>query len=255
MADQILVSLGDSGIATLTFGGALYNGPGADLAVFENGFSDPNNPDMAFLELAFVEVSSDGQNFYRFPPHSLTPMSPQIPVAGVFMDAKLINNLAGKYINMYGTPFDLEDLAGTAGLDIYNVTQVRIVDVIGSMSSLHGTQDTAGNLINDPYPTNIPTGGFDLDAVGAIHMNPASVKSTSATSYRVYPNPAVDNVTISFPGKKIDWSLRDITGRGICGGIFEDSKMLSMSEYGTGVYYLYLQDENGNKCVERIVKH
>ena len=33
-----VVSLGDSGYATLTFNGVLYDGNGADFAVFENGF-------------------------------------------------------------------------------------------------------------------------------------------------------------------------------------------------------------------------
>ena len=36
-ADNYIVSLGDSGVAVLTFPAPLYNGPGADFAVFENG--------------------------------------------------------------------------------------------------------------------------------------------------------------------------------------------------------------------------
>ena len=29
--------------------------------------------------------------------------------------------------------------------------------------------DSQGHQINDPWPTNFPTGGFDLDAVGVIN--------------------------------------------------------------------------------------
>ena len=56
-----VVSLGDGGSITLTFAHPLSDGTGPDLAVFENAFND------TFLELAFVEVSSDGANFVRFP--------------------------------------------------------------------------------------------------------------------------------------------------------------------------------------------
>ena len=55
-----VVSLGDGGSATLTFAKPITNGPGPDFAVFENGFSD------TFLELGFVEVSSDGSELLSF---------------------------------------------------------------------------------------------------------------------------------------------------------------------------------------------
>src|SRR5579883_769200 len=51
--DVSTVSLGDSGIAVLTFSGKLYDGPGPDFAVFENGFANPVNAEQAFLELGF----------------------------------------------------------------------------------------------------------------------------------------------------------------------------------------------------------
>ncbi len=195
-ANGSIVCLGDSGVATLSFAAALYNGPGADFAVFENGFKDPSNGSMAFLELAFVEVSSDGVNFFRFVANSNTPTNTQIPGSGVYMDAALINNLAGKYIANYGTPFDLEELKDAPGLDVNNITHVRIVDVVGSVSG-HASHDQAGKMINDPYPTNFPTGGFDLDAVASMHMYSAGT-STNNNENRTgfYPNPAFESITL-----------------------------------------------------------
>jgi hypothetical protein len=67
---------------------------------------------LAYLELAFVEVSSDGINYFRFPATSLTPTDNQVSNTA-YMNAANINNLAGKYIGGYGTPFDLDELAGT----------------------------------------------------------------------------------------------------------------------------------------------
>ena len=98
-----MVSLGDGGYAVLTFGMPITNGEGYDFAVFENALNH------TFLELAFVEVSSDGEHFYRFPSVSNTQTEQQISNGGA-VDATKINNLAGKYITGWGTPFDYLDL-------------------------------------------------------------------------------------------------------------------------------------------------
>ena len=161
-----VVSLGDGGQITLSFAHAITDGAGFDFAVFENGFAD------AFLELAFVEVSTNGTDFVRFPGVSLTQTNTQV---GSFdaLDATNLHNLAGKYRVGFGTPFDLSDIAGLlAAVDVGNINFVRIVDVVGSINAALGTEDSLGNRVNDPYPTAFASGGFDLDAVGVIHAVP-----------------------------------------------------------------------------------
>jgi hypothetical protein len=152
-----IVSLGRGGEISLTFDQPIKNGPDWDFAVFENSFSD------AFLELAYVEVSSDGKTFVRFDNDSLTPN----PV-GSFgsSDPTDIDGFAGKYRQAYGTPFDLGNLATrdevlSGIVQLHRITHVKIVDIIGD-----GTYfDTGGDVIYDPYPTS-QSAGFDLDAVG-----------------------------------------------------------------------------------------
>ncbi len=156
------ISLGDNGAATLTFDSPIVNGPGYDFAVFENGFSDD------FLELAFVEVSTNGVDFFRFDSVSLTPVDKQVAGFGT-LDPTDLDNLAGKYRQGYGTPFDVEELAGTPGLDINRIWYVRIVDVVGSIDELYASYDSLDNKINDPWPTPFESCGFDLEAVGVIH--------------------------------------------------------------------------------------
>lgn len=168
-----VVSLGDGGRITLTFERPIANGLGPDFAVFENGITD------GFLELAFVEVSSDGASFSRFRAVSLTQKTTQIGPFDQSIDATDLYNLAGKYRVGFGTPFDLAELAGTPGLDVNNVTHIRIVDVVGSINPLYGTVDSLGNLINDAWPTAFATGGFDLDAVGVLNFAPAPEPCTS----------------------------------------------------------------------------
>jgi hypothetical protein len=158
-----VVSLGDGGSITLTFASPVVNGPGADFAVFENGFS-VLNPDDIFAELAFVEVSSNGSTFTRFPSVSLTPVATQIATFGT-IDRTNILNLAGK--DEGGTGFDLSDVG------LASITHVRLVDVVGRISSTTGYSprlDSLGNVISDPYPTNFASGGFDLNGVAALNI-------------------------------------------------------------------------------------
>jgi hypothetical protein len=163
-----VLSLGDGGSITILFANPICDGPGADFAVFENAFNS------TFLELAFVWVF-DGTNWAKFPSHSLTQTSVQIdqsnpaPYNGI--DPTDIDGLAGKYQAGYGTPFDLSILSGT-GLDLNHITAVKIVDVVGSIDPAYATYDSAGNMINDPWPTPFPSSGFDLDAIGVIHVVP-----------------------------------------------------------------------------------
>ena len=162
-----VVSLGDGGSITLGFTTPIVNGPGADLAVFENG-SLSGSSGLAFLELATVSVSSDGIHFFEFPAVSLTQTQTQVGGFGL-LDASNLYDLAGKYIAGYGTPFDLSELANVSPfLDINDVTEVKITDVVGSIDPRYGTLDSRGNLINDPFPTPFASGGFDLNGVGVL---------------------------------------------------------------------------------------
>lgn len=179
-----VVSLGDSGVALVTFDSPITNDAGPDFAIFENGFTDD------YMEFAHVEVSSDGVNFVRFPSHSESPVVVQLDNF-MFGDCRMVNNLAGKYRQGFGTPFDLEELTGNPLLDVNAITHVKLIDVIGSISAGIGTTDALGNLINDPFPTPFESCGFDLDAVGVIHQLPLSLNEQTL-SFQLYPNPTYD---------------------------------------------------------------
>jgi hypothetical protein len=150
-----IVCLGNGGQITLFCKNGIRNGDGWDFAVFENAYSD------YFLELAYVEVSSDGINFVRFPSDSLTAQP--VPRFGELYPDE-IDGLAGKYRAGYGTPFDLDTLSNlpeSSVLDLSEIYFIRIVDITGDGSC----KDSLGNPIYDPYPT-YQSAGFDLDALG-----------------------------------------------------------------------------------------
>ena len=177
-ADQNVISLGDGGVATMIFAQPITDGQGSDFAVFENSFED------YFLELAFIEVSSDGVHFVRFPATSLTSSAKQIGPFDRIPDVRKLNNLAGKSRGGFGTPFDLFELKDSAGIDIQSITHIRVIDVIGSIDPRFASYDSDGNIINDPWPTPFPTCGFDLDAIAVINE-----KEQSKGKIEVAPNP------------------------------------------------------------------
>ena len=198
-----VVSLGDGGVATLIFSELIFNGEGPDFAVFENGFADN------YMEFAHVEVSSDGLNFFRFPSVSETPLDSQMNNFSLG-DCRYINNLAGKYRQGYGTPFDLEELEGIEGLDINSISHVRLVDVVGSVDPQWGSMDSEGSLINDPYPTAFESGGFDLDAVGIINALPLGVNDQEI-NVAIYPNPTSNTFNVAFSGS-FELRIYDLLG-------------------------------------------
>jgi hypothetical protein len=171
-----VVSLGRGGTLTLSFGKVFRNQPGPEFAVFENGFSDN------FLELAFVEVSSDGEHFVRFPNFSETPE----PVDSFgALDATNVTGLAGKYRGGFGTPFDFADLPADPNLDLNAVNFVRLVDVVGGedseLTELSISRDSMNRPIYDPFPTEIGA-GFDCDGVALLKPQVVEIFSTEVVA-------------------------------------------------------------------------
>ena len=241
-----IVSLGDSGSAILTFANVIFNGPGPDFAVFENSFSD------SFLELAHVEVSSDGINFFRFPSDFLQNI-PQIGPFDNLSEPEKMNNLAGKYRMGFGTPFDLQELEGTIGLDVNGITHIKIVDAVGSISAPHGSQDQNGNFINDPFPTPFPSSGFDLDAVGVMYQTGVNeLTEVGSNSILIYPNPVNDILSI-----QAQFNIENSTIYNTLGKVMYSGKAseINLSGFSSGVYVLIVQLQNGTSLSKRILKN
>ncbi|MFK5855941.1 MAG: T9SS type A sorting domain-containing protein [Bacteroidota bacterium] len=230
-ANNVVVSLGDGGVATLTFSTPISDGDGWDFAVFENSFLDD------FLELAFVEVSSNGIDYHRFNSISLTQQDTQVATFGL-VDATKIYNLAGKYKVRFGTPFNLYEMKDISGLDISNIISVRIIDVVGSINGDYATFDSNGNIINEPWPTPFESSGFDLDAVGVINnRNNTSVNETDKNIGSViFPNPAHEYFNILSHNKLEKIIIYDLNGSYKSEIINPNNKHININFLPTGFY-------------------
>lgn len=225
-----VLSLGDGGQVTLGFPEPITDGPGWDFAVFENSFLDH------YMELAFVEVSSNGVDFVRFPSDSKIPTNTQL---GNFStsDCKLVNNLAGKYKAGYGTPFDLNDVAGLDdSVDVQRITHIRIIDVIGTISGEHVQLDDSGDTINDPFPTPYYSSGFDLDAVGVIHQY-VGIQEQDWKELSVFPNPSNGLITLQTNNLNTSCVIKNVFGQVVM-SVEETKVPIDISPLENGFYFL-----------------
>lgn len=239
-ANGQFISLGDGGYITLQFASPIVNGEGHDFAVFENALipnAVPNQDSIVFYELAFVEVSSNGVDFVRFPAVSHVPTDEQVGGFG-YENSNLLTNLAGVFPVFYGYPFDLEELANEPNLDVNNITHVRLIDVVGSIDPQYGTYDSEGNIINDPFPTPFHSCGFDLDAVGVIHSQTSSVLDNIAVNANVYPNPANDFVNLS-ADRDFSVEIYNLMGQKVlCDSEKSTFFAMDISDFESGIYFV-----------------
>lgn len=247
-ANNSAISLGDAGFAICKFNKPIRNGSGFDFAVFENSF------DNYFLELAFVEVSSDGENYFRFNSVSNTQDTTQIATFGT-LEASSINNLAGKYRAMYGTPFDLEELKNKESLDLDNVRFIKIIDVVGDISGNFSSYDSNNKKINDPFPTPFNTGGFDLDAIGVINNSDNTIiqEITNNLNIRVYPSLVNDKLNIDSDIKKYRVEIYNSTFNFINCYNFDYSTSIDLSSFPKGMYFIIVKS-NSNVSSFKIIK-
>ena len=158
------------GSLTLGFDVLIRDGAGPDFAVFENVLRAGG--DQLFMELGYVDVSSDGTNFARFSSRSLQSTN---VAAYETQRAEDAFGLAGKHLNgnghSWGTPFDLGDLTcdpavrnGT--VDLGAIRFIRISDIPGT--GHYGDGDTLPHPIYDPWET-FGSGGIDIDAIGILN--------------------------------------------------------------------------------------
>src|SRR5262249_35830062 len=136
---------------------------------FENGFQF--GAGNVFAEVAFVEVSTNGADFARFPSHYGPPAGGGTPIGtygGLAGGTPLLANVSTNPDSPFdpvtsgGEAFDFADLASDplvvgGQVDLQQVRFVQLVDVVP------GNTDTGGTLIGGA------SGGPDFDAVAALH--------------------------------------------------------------------------------------
>lgn len=182
-----VLTLGEGGSVVLGFDVTIVDGPGADLTVWENGFVVGGSS--VFAEILYVEVSSNGTDFARFPtsyPGSGSKMGSFRGLSGGMPGlANVVTNTISPFDAAVsgGESFDLADLASdplvTSGtVDLGAIAFVRLVDVLAGESDAQGVA-LPGDGAPDVDAVAVLNGGFEvlgdqpvcdvrLDALGRI---------------------------------------------------------------------------------------
>ncbi|MBN2650872.1 MAG: hypothetical protein JXR63_00715 [Spirochaetales bacterium] len=168
-----VLSLGNGGFVTIEFEFEVEDLPGPDICIFENGLVQfVDGRELVFAELAYVEVSSDGVNFARFPSSVLDSEAKE---AFDYIYPGNYNNLAGISKSGWGVLFDFADLICTREVaenlvNLDKIKFVRVVDIpgISEPASDSACFDSFDQIITDPYKTE-QTAGFDLNSLGALN--------------------------------------------------------------------------------------
>jgi hypothetical protein len=143
-----VLSLGMGGEIVLDLG-AIADGPGADLVVFENAFWANDEPAGVFAELGEVAVSTDAVSWRTFACDPTRDGRTAWPGCAGWSPTLAYDPFAMAPLDPARTGGDAFDLA-TVGLTAARYVRVR-------------------DLATDGTP---PTAGFDLDAVGVVHAGP-----------------------------------------------------------------------------------
>jgi hypothetical protein len=238
-----IYQLGIGGVVVIELASAATDGFGTDLIVYENPFLVfGGDQGESWIEAAFVDVSSDGLTWVRFPTSYAGEQGPFSPFIGVpltwysgfagvshasawpVFGADPFDVVAGG-----GDAFDLADLADDPQVqlgfvNLQNIRFVRITDVQAGVAT-----DTEGNLIWDCGDPNFATA--DIDAVCA-----------------------VNNVAQSLPGRpSVEMSLQQVLGKsylklelGDPNGLREIMSSVSASWNGLPVDFYKLLEGGGS---------
>lgn len=147
-----VLSLGVGGEIVLAFGERdLVDRAGPDLVVFENPFWVGNDPTRVFAELGEVSVSTDGASWRSFPCDVTGAGMGQFPGCAGWTPTRVYDpaELPLDPMNSGGDAFDLAEV----GLERARYVRIRDLATTGQG----------------------PSAGFDLDAVGGVHLEPSGL--------------------------------------------------------------------------------
>jgi hypothetical protein len=133
-----------------------------------------------------------------------------------------------------------------------SITQIKIIDVVGSIDDDFTTYDSQGNKINDPWPTPFASGGFDLDAVAVIHnLFNQDIGENKKPDFHIFPNPVVDNLNFE-SSQEYHIELLTIKGKVL---LQKNSKkaVIKMGNFPKGIYLLRISNDK-KKYIRKIVK-
>jgi trimeric autotransporter adhesin len=173
--------------------------------------------------------------------------------------------------------FDIaRDTIGNIFIADYANHRVRMVDTFHIIHTIAGTGINGYGGDNGPATTAILSNpeGLAFDNCGNLYIavngnnrirkvifNPTcdlarlnTFNSSTSSSVLIYPNPAINEITIT--NKDIfEITIVNLMGQTVfCNRYNTTSVRLNLSNYSTGVYFINITDDKGNKTIRKFIK-
>ncbi|MHA4739551.1 fibronectin type III domain-containing protein [Dyadobacter sp. MSC1_007] len=151
--------------------------------------------------------------------------------------------------------------SGSAGFEVEAASDAAHWNTIGFVASA-GSEGNSAGVLHYNFRDNNPIAGINYYRLKQIDLNGdneysriENVHFSMKKLLFVYPNPVVDEVTISFPdwSQVVDMRVVDPSGKVIFTSVLKTNK-LDMKTYPEGRYLLQLRLKNGESVVSKIVK-
>ena len=154
-------------------------------------------------------------------------------------------------------PTGSNNLDVTDGTNVYTLRIDSDTDIPGSNTPAEPFDVTG---VGGQYDSSSPyDSGYQLFPCGTGSFVPNSTTSLQPSLLedlvRVYPNPVGDNLHIDIVGiDELDVEILDAQGRLIQLLKLNDSIDIGTSSWGEGIYFVHLQDSEGNTFVQKLIK-
>jgi hypothetical protein len=151
--------------------------------------------------------------------------------------------------------------SGSAGFEVEAASDATHWNTIGFVASA-GSEGNSAGVLHYNFRDNNPIAGINYYRLKQIDLNGdneysriENVHFSMKKLLFVYPNPVVDEATISFPdwSQVVDMRVVDPSGKVIFTSVLKTNK-LAMKTYPEGQYLLQFRLKNGESVVSKIVK-
>ncbi|HLP54932.1 MAG TPA: T9SS type A sorting domain-containing protein [Fluviicola sp.] len=141
----------------------------------------------------------------------------------------------------------LGTLTGTAG------NQVQWIDCNSNTAIAGATSTTFSPTVNGTYAIVVNYGPNCSDTSNCLMVNYIGLNESKMSDVLIFPNPATDEVYITFPGESVEVTVNDAQGKFIFRQVVVPGESVSLAQLETGVYLFVFITEQG-KTVKRVVK-
>lgn len=97
-------------------------------------------------------------------------------------------------------------------------------------------------------------GVLEVERYDLVHGNPASISTLESNSLALFPNPAIQSITLMFEGDLESYSIIDIYGKTVAkGAAISSGESIDVSSFENGVYFFQFESE-GKTQSKRFIK-